>query len=89
MENKKKSDLKSIKWNNSEPRDLSSSWMGFEIRVRAIKHGTVWECTIQKDGVQVHLSFHSSADSSKQSAARVARQLLSSQTSPMIEIESA
>lgn len=69
-----------IHWNDDEdPRDVSSTFKGLHLRVKAIKHGTEWVATVKGivEGTAKTVDYtspHVSKDAGKQRAAKVARE---------------
>lgn len=61
-----------IRWSSADPRNITATWEGFALQVRAIKHGTAWEAIVEGPGFK-KISEHVSKDAAKQRAAKTVR----------------
>jgi hypothetical protein len=67
------SSLRSIRWDEDDPRDVKAVWGEFSLRVKAEHRGTIWTAYVKGPNTD-YKSEHVSKDAAKQKAAKIVRE---------------
>lgn len=76
-----------IKWDEDDPRDVSSLWNHFKLRVKAEKGGKFWssQAIDVSSNKEIHLEVHETKAAAKKRVSKIVRGLYREGNTPSVE----